>query len=150
MVEDPSALGECEFKLVPVILCLVGRNDRGYLGNIQMAYAYKLVIYLLLLGLKLHLIRKRLPFASSAYSEMLAERLQTMFGRLYHTENESFHIVLLLFSDLYVDYISRHCKLYEQHSTVNPCKCLAFRCHRFDGDILQYDILLFPSHMYIN
>ena len=43
-----------------------------------MAYAYKLVIYLLLLGLKLHFIWKRLPFASAADSKVLAERFQTM------------------------------------------------------------------------
>ena len=43
-----------------------------------MTYADQLVVNLLLLGLKLHLIGKWLPFASSAYTEMLAEWFETM------------------------------------------------------------------------
>ena len=41
-------------------------------------YAHELVIDLLLLCLKLHLVRQRLPFTSTADAEMLAERLQTV------------------------------------------------------------------------
>ncbi len=75
---NPSALRKGEFELVAVICSLVRRHDRGYFRYLEMPYAHELVIYLLLLGLKLHFIRKWLPFASSAYSEMAAERLQTM------------------------------------------------------------------------
>ena len=49
-----------------------------------MAYAYELVIDLLLLGLELHFVWQMLPFASSAYSEMFAERLLSLRGRLYY------------------------------------------------------------------
>ena len=107
---------------------------------------YKLVIHLLLLRLKLHRIRKWLPFASSADSEMLAEWFQTMLGRLYHAKNESFHIVLLLFGNLYVDDIPRYSKLHEQNGSVYSCKCFSFGCHSLNNDIFEDYILLSSCH----
>ena len=112
-----------------------------------MADAHQLVIDLLLLRLQLHFVWKRLPFTSSTYAEMFAERLQTVLRRLYHTEDETFHIVLLLFCHLHIYDVSRHSELYEKYCSVYPCQCLSFCCHRLDGDILQNDILLFPCHI---
>ena len=111
-----------------------------------MADAHELVVDLLLLGLKLHLVWKRLPFASAAHTEVLAERLQTMLGRFYHTKNETFHIVLLLFGHLDVNYVSRYRELNEQYRTVDPCQCLSFCRHGFNGDVLQYYVLLLSCH----
>ena len=78
VVKDPSALRECVFKLVPVVSGFVRRNDRGDFRNFKMTDAYELVIHLLLLCLKLHLVRKRLPFTSAANTEVLAEWFKTM------------------------------------------------------------------------
>ena len=101
-----------------------------------MADADELVIYLLLLCLKLHFVWKRLPLASSADAEMLAERLKTVLGRLYHTEDETFHIVFLLLCNLYVNDVSRNGKLYEQYGSVYSCQSLALCGHGLDHNIL--------------
>ena len=77
--EDPTALRECELEFVTIICCLIGPKNRSDFRNIKMTDAYKLIIDLLLLCLKLHLVWKWLPFATSAYSKVLAERLQAMF-----------------------------------------------------------------------
>ena len=79
VVEDPAALRESELELVAVVCGLVRRDDRRYFRNVKMTDADELIINLLLLGLKLHFVWKRLPFATSTNSEMLAERLKTMF-----------------------------------------------------------------------
>ena len=81
---DPSFGGECEFQLVAVVSRIVGRYYRRNLRYAEMSYPYELVIYLLLFGLELHFVGEMLPFAASAYSEMLAERLHSLLGRLYH------------------------------------------------------------------
>ena len=135
VIKDPTALREGELQLVTIICSVIRRNDRGDLRYIEMSYAHELVVYLLLLCLKLHLVWKRLPFASAAYAEVLAERFQTMLRRLYHTEDESFHIVFLLLCDLYVNNVSRYCKLHEKHSTIDSCQSLAFCCNRLDHNI---------------
>ena len=91
-----------------------------------MTYSHELVINLLLLCLKLHFIRKRLPFASSADTEMTAERFESMFRRLNHSEDEAFHVILFLFSDFDVYNVSRDSKLHEKHGAVNSGNCFAF------------------------
>ena len=111
-----------------------------------MSDTYQLVVNLLLLGLKLHLVWKRLPFASSADAEMFAEWLQTMFGRLYHTQDETFHIVLLLFCDLYVNNITWYSELDEKYRAIYSCQCLAFCCDRFYHNIFQNYLLLLSCH----
>ena len=78
VVKDPSALRECELQFVTIICSIIRRNDRGDFRYIKMADAHQLVVDLLLLRLQLHFVWKRLPFASSAYAEMFAERLQTV------------------------------------------------------------------------
>ena len=112
-----------------------------------MADAYELVIYLLLLGLKLHFVWKWLPFATSANAEVFAEWLQTMLGWLYHTEDESFHIVLFLLGHLYINNVTRYCELYEKYCSVNFCECLAFCCNRLDHNIFQNYFLLLSCHI---
>ena len=87
-----------------------------------MAYADELVVDLLLLCLELHFVWKRLPFASSTYTEMLAEGLETVLRGFYHTKDEALHIVLLLFGHLDVYHVTRNRELYEQYCSVNPCK----------------------------
>ena len=101
-----------------------------------MANADKLVIYLLLFCLKLHLIWQRLPLASTTGAEIFAERLETMFGRAHNFQNIPFHVVFLLFSHLDVHDVTRHCKLYEYNRAVNVSECLAFSGNSFNRDIL--------------
>ena len=81
---NPSFGRECEFQLVAVVSRVVRRDYRRNLRYAEMSYPYELVIYLLLFGLELHFVGEMLPFAASAYSEMLAERLRSLLGRLYH------------------------------------------------------------------
>ena len=81
---DPPFGGECEFQLVAVVSRVVRRDYRRNLRYAEMSYPHELVIYLLLFGLELHFVGEMLPFAASAYSEMLAERLRSLLGRLYH------------------------------------------------------------------
>ena len=78
VLEDPTALRECEFKLVAVVCSLFRAENRGDLRHIEVTDAYELVIYLLLLCLELHLVWERLSFTSAANTEMLAEWLQTV------------------------------------------------------------------------
>ena len=101
-----------------------------------MTYAHQLVINLLLFCLQLHFVWQRLPLAASAYAEMLAERLQTVLRRLYHSEDEALHIVFLLLCDLYVHNVSWNGELHEEHSAVDLRECLAFGSYRFDHDVL--------------
>ena len=115
-----------------------------------MTDAYELVIYLLLLCSELHFVWKWLPFASSADSEVLAERLKAMLGRFYHTEDESFHIVLLLFCHLYINDVTRYSELYEEYCAVDFCQCLSFRCNSLNYNVFQYNILFLSCHTIIN
>ena len=78
VLEDPAALREGELQLVAVVSGLIRSDDRGDFRYFKVTYAHELVIDLLLLCLKLHFIRQRLPFTSAADAEMLAERLQTV------------------------------------------------------------------------
>ena len=113
-----------------------------------MSYAHQLVINLLLLRLKLHGIGERLPFASSAYAEMAAERLYTLSGRLDHPQYETFHIVFLLFRHLHVDNVSRNGERHEKYGAVYPGKGFSFGGYRLYQNIFQNDILFFSSHFH--
>ena len=81
---------------------------------------------------------------------MLAERLKTMLGRLYHTEDESFHVVLFLLCDLHVNNVSGHCKLYKKHRSVNLCQSFTFCCNCLYYNIFQNDFLLLSCHICFN
>ena len=87
-----------------------------------MSDADQLVPDLLLFGFQLHIVRQWLPAASSAYSEVLAERLKPVLGRFHYLENETFHIVLFLFCYLDIDNVSRNCEFYENHCPIHVGK----------------------------
>ena len=124
----PASFGKGEFELVAVELGPFRRYDRGDFRNVQMSYPYKLVVYLLLFGLKLHTVWKRLPLASSAYTEMTAERLQTVSGWLHNSQYVAFHIILALLCDLDIDYVSGYGELQEKHCPIHVGYRLAFSC----------------------
>ena len=109
-----------------------------------MAYADKLVFYLLPFCLKLHGVRKRLPAASAANSEMRAQRLKPVRRRLDNPLNASLHVVLLPFEDLDVNHVSGNGKVHEYHHPVNMSKGLALSSDTFYQNILQEEINLFP------
>ena len=136
VIKDPTTLREGEFQLVTIICSLVRTNDRRDFGHLKMADAHQLIVDLLLLCLELHFIWERLPFAASTDTEMSAERLQTMFRRLYHAEDETFHIIFLLLCDFDVNNVAWYGELYEQYSSVNSCESLAFGSDCFDHDVL--------------
>ena len=112
-----------------------------------MSDAYQLVINLLLLGLKLHAVGERLPFASAADSEMWTERFQPVRRRGHKPQYITLHVVFLLFGDLDVDCISRHGKRDEQYRPVDFCDSLALGGHTFYLYVFEYDFL-FLSHFH--
>ena len=107
---------------------------------------YELVVNLLLFGLQLHLVGQWLPLATSADSEMAAERFQTVFRRGHHPCDESLHIILLFLRNLHIHNVSRHCELHEQNRAVNPCNSLALSRNRLNPDILKDNFLFLSSH----
>ena len=111
-----------------------------------MADPYQLIFYLLALGFQLHLIGKRLPPATTADAEMLAERLQTVFRRLYNALDKAFHVVFLFLVNLDVDDVSGNGEIDENHHTVHVCKGFSFGRDGFDGDIFQQEIYSFLGH----
>ena len=112
---------------------------------------HQLIIDLLLFCLKLHLIGERLPFTAAAYSEMLAEWLQTMFGRLFDFCHEAFHKTGTFLRDAYIDYVSGNCKRYEYHNAVRAVgDCLSFGCDVFNGDVGKYEVDPAVSHRRAN
>ena len=141
-VEPPFA-GEGILQLVPVVFGLVGTDDRGYLRHVQMPYAHKLVIDLLLLGFELQFVWKRLPFASSAYSEVRAERFEPVRGWLHYFCDEAFHIVLLFLEDLHVDDVARHGELYEEYCSIYVGQGFSFCCNCFNDNVFESYILFF-------
>ena len=103
VLAEPAARREGEFQFVAVIAGVVRADDGGELRYVEMPQADQLVPDLLLLGLELHSVGERLPFAAAAQAEMLAERLQTVFGGLFHLDDEALHVVGFLLGDAYVD-----------------------------------------------
>ena len=114
-----------------------------------MTYANELVFNLLAFCFQLHVIWERLPLATSAYSEMLAERFKSVCGCLFKLQNEPFHIVLFLFGHLDLDYISRYGELYEQCHAVYMSQGFALSCHGFNEHVVQNDFLFLFSHFQI-
>ena len=76
--QEPAFRRISEFQLVTVISGLIGRYSRPDFRYFKMSQADQLVFDLLTFGFQLEMIGKRLPFAPSAYSEMLAERLEAI------------------------------------------------------------------------
>ena len=114
-----------------------------------MAEPDQLVPDLLSLGLELHGIGERLPSAPSAESEMRAERLETVGGRLHHPYRKTFHIVFLLLEDAYVDEISGNRELDEQYLSVHMGQRLAFRRYGLDADVLKNQIRFLFGHAFV-
>ena len=113
-----------------------------------MTDSHELVIYLLLLRLELHLVWKRLPFATSTYAEMAAERLKTMLRRFYDAEDEPLHIAFLLFSDLYIYDVTWYGELYEKHCAIYSCKGLAFSGNCLYHNVFKDYFLFLSCHRY--
>ena len=115
-----------------------------------MAYAHKLVIDLLLLGFELQLVGERLPFASSAYAEMLAERFEAVRGRLHNLCDEAFHIVFLFLEYFYVDYVAGHGELYEEYCAIYVGQGFSFCCNCFNDNVFEsYILFLFRYKVWL-
>ena len=145
-VQQPAAVREGEFELVPVAFGFLGWQNSLYFRHLQVTYAYELVFDLLLFCRKLHFVGEGLPFAPSADSEVLAEGFQPVRGGLYHPEDEAFHIVFLFLADLDVNYVSGNCELYENHCALYVSQGFAFGCNCFYLNVFKYEFLCFLSH----
>ena len=119
--EYPTPVGSCEFQFVAVFADLVRAYGRADLRHFEMADPHKLVIDLLSLCLQLHLIGKYLPFASSAHSEMTAERLKPVGRRGDKALYASLKVVLFMFGNQNINHIARHGKFHKQH----PGTCIS-------------------------
>ena len=74
-----------------------------------------MVIHLFLLGLELLLVWQVLPLASSAHSEMLAERSLAYLTIFYKAYNLRLAVAVLLFLHLQVNHVSRHTEWHKHH-----------------------------------
>ena len=107
----------------------------------------QLVINLTLLRRKLQIIGERLPFASSADAEMLAERLQTAVGLFIYLYDAPFEKGFLLARDANIDDIAGNRELHEDHHPVRSMRDgLALGGNGLNGQVLKYDIQFF-SHL---
>ena len=106
----------------------------------------ELVPDLLLLGLELHFVGERLPFAAAAEPEMLAERLEAVLGGFLEADDEALHVVGLFLGDAYVYDIARDSRTDENHCTLVMGEGVAFCRDGFYGDVLQDEVKLFSSH----
>ena len=146
--EQPFALAEGKFQLVAVEFCLFRGKCRENLGvrEIQMAYAQELVFNLTALCLQLHRIRKRLPFAAAAHTEMLAERLESVLGSFNDFGNQTLHIIVFLFANLHVHNVSGHGKRHEQSHIVHVRNGFPFSRNSLYLNVVKYDFLLVSTH----
>ena len=146
-VEEPAFRGEGKFELVAVESGPVGGDDGGDGRYLEMAYAHQLVIDLLLFCLKLHFVGKRLPAASSAYSEMPAERFQPVFGRFHDPQDAAFHIVFLLLVYPYVDYVPGYGEFHEDHGAFIVRDGLSFGRHVLYQHVLENKVQFLSCHL---
>ena len=137
----PTLVGSGEFEFIAVVAGLVRTDDRAEFGHLEVADAGQLVIDLALLGGQLDLVGERLPAAAAADREMVAERFQTLLGRLHQLDDRPFHPGLLLADKTHVDDISRHGESDENHLSFRRMgNRFALRRDGFDDEILQYDV----------
>ena len=76
---EPTLVGICEFQLVTIVDCLVGGECGTDLWDRKMSKPNQLIFNLFAFRFKLESVGERLPFASAASAEMLAERLHAVF-----------------------------------------------------------------------
>ena len=137
----PALVRGGEFEFVAVVAGLVGAQDGAEFRHAEVADARQLVIDLALLGGELDLVRERLPAASAAHREMLAERLQTLLGGLHELDDRTLQPGLLLADQPHVHHVARHGEADENHLPFGRMRDrLALRRHALDREVLQDDI----------
>ena len=111
-------IGASEVEFIAILSCLDASQDGAELWQFNFADTCQLVFHLLMLRFQLLVIGQVLPFATSADTEMLAERRFTYLTIF----NKSHHFALgkgvFLTSDLYVTNIARNTERYEDHQVV--------------------------------
>lgn len=131
------------------ILSPVLKNRREFRkGNL--GYALECILDLFLLAFQLKLIRKVLPSASAAYSEMAAARLLSHSGRSHKLFYVSFGIILFLTVKLDIGHIAGSAERYKDNHIIHPGKSIALSSDIGDLDILQQREFFFLSTHFLN
>ena len=104
--------------------------------------AGELVHDLLLLESGLHRIGQGLPGAASTFTEVPAERNQTVRGRGYEVDDIPLRIAAAHFVDLHIHDIAGDTPFHKKDLAVHMCQAVAFRSGRFDCNLFQIRFFL--------
>ena len=146
ILQEPAARGEGKLQLVAVELRFFRGNGRPDLRHVQVAEADQLVFDLPAFRLQLHLVGNRLPAASAADTEVLAEGLQPPGRRLDHFFDETFHVVALLALDTDVHAVAGYSERHEHDHPVVMCDGFAFGSTVFNDHVLEEQVDFLSGH----
>jgi hypothetical protein len=95
------------------------------------------IYYLLLLVVQLPIVRKVLPFASPAYTEVLTKGIGPLVRIAMVLDHPGFHKPAFLSEYLEINHIARYCVLYKYHNTIDPGYGFAFGADIFNAYFLK-------------
>jgi hypothetical protein len=140
LLSEPPHVTERILQFVAVTHSLFGPQDRTDFRQLDFGYSGEVVNHLLLLVTELLLIRKILPFAASANTEMAAKRHGADIGQFMELYGNCLSITVFLLENLEIHYISGHYKRYKNHKVIDPDKGFALGSHSGYGNILNYGL----------
>ena len=133
----PLAVSAGELQFVAVLVDMFGAKDRTHFRQFDLADTGEVIHDLLLFVLELLVVRKDLPFASTAHTEMLASGFTTHRTRLYQSQHFCLHETMFLLGDLQVHDVARYAVGYKGYDVVDAHQCFPFGSDTGDLDILK-------------
>src|SRR5450759_3655622 len=123
---EPPFIGKCVFEFISVQEYFIGSDDGINFRQFNLSNPGKVIPHLLFLELKLKIIWKMLPLATSANSEMAAtgfNPVSRVFMKLNHSAFKIF------FSFLYnpdINDIARYEHRHKYNKVIYPCQRISF------------------------
>ena len=137
LFSEPTLVRKRIFQFVAVEASLFRPHDRAEFRQLHLTDPRQVVKHLLLFVPKLVVIREALPFATSADSEMLTERLCPHGRPFMKFHGDSLGIMVFLALYLQIHHVTRHYIRYKDHQVIYFCQGLALGCHICYGNFLQ-------------
>ena len=107
----------------------------------------ELIDCLTLFCVELHLVWQALPLAAAAHSEMFADRLDAVLGRLHQPCRITVDIALALTAHLHVHHVTGNHAGHEQHLAIIMGQSVAFGCDVFNHYVLKQGLVfLLAAH----
>ena len=143
----PAFVAESKFQLIAVLTCLLRAKNGHNLGQFHLTNALQRVGNLLLLVLQLMFIGQALPFATAAYTVMLAEWHIALLRIFIKLHSLSLGIAMLLALHLQINHIAGHHVGHKNNQVIDTCKGFTLGCNTCNFNPLkQRQLFLFSCH----